>query len=205
MSIPISQYIPPPLHPLVSMVVFDTCDSISSFICSIFLNSTYKWYCIVFVFLFLSYFTLDDNLWVHLCHYKWHYFIPFYGWVINHFVHSSVDGHLGCFHVVAVVNNAAMKAEVHASFQIMVFLQLYARSGTAGLYGRSSFKRSLHIVLHSGGNTDNLRGFLFLHSLSAGRFFNQFQFSLLVIGLFIFSVSSWCSLVQPSSWEFVPF
>ena len=163
MSIPISQYIPPTLHPLVSMVVFDTCDSISSFICSIFLNSTYKWYCIVFVFLFLSYFTLDDNLWVHLCHYKWHYFIPFYGWVINHFVHSSVDGHLGCFHVVAVVNNAAMKAEVHASFQIMVFLQLYARSGTAGLYGRSSFKRSLHIVLHSGGNTDNLRGFLFLH------------------------------------------
>ena len=41
---------------------------------------------------------------------------------------------------MAVVNNAAMKAEVHASFQIMVFLQLYARSGTAGLYGRSSLK-----------------------------------------------------------------
>ena len=64
---------------------------------------------------------------------------------------------------MAVVNNAAMKAEVHGSFQIMVFLQLYARSGTAGLYGRSSFKRSLHIVVHSGGTTNNLRGFLFLH------------------------------------------
>ena len=53
---------------------------------------------------------------------------------------------------MAVVNNAAMKAEVHASFQIMVFLQLYARSGTAGLYGRSSFKRSLHTVLLEAAN-----------------------------------------------------
>ena len=26
----------------------------------------------------------------------------------NFFIHSSVDGHLGCFHALAIVNSAAM-------------------------------------------------------------------------------------------------
>ena len=32
------------------------------------------------------------------------------------FIHSSVDGYLGCFHVLAVVTSAAMNVEVHVSF-----------------------------------------------------------------------------------------
>ena len=28
-------------------------------------------------------------------------------------IHSSVDGHIGCFHVLAVVNSAAIKVGVH--------------------------------------------------------------------------------------------
>ena len=69
------------------------------------------------------------------------------------FIHSSVNGHLGCFHVLAIVSNAAVIIGVHVSFWIMFFSGYMPRSGIAGSYGSSVFrffKRYLHIDLHSG-------------------------------------------------------
>ena len=51
------------------------------------------------------------------------------------FIHSSVDGHLGCFHVLAIVNNAAVNNGIHMSFSILVSSGYMPRSGIAGSYG----------------------------------------------------------------------
>ena len=59
---------------------------------------------------------------------------------INHnfFIHSSVDGHLGghlgCFHVLAVVNSAAVNNGIHVSFSVLVSSGYMPMSGTAGSY-----------------------------------------------------------------------
>ena len=37
-------------------------------------------------------------------------------------IHSSVDGHSGCFHILTTVNNAAMNIGMHISFQTSVFV-----------------------------------------------------------------------------------
>ena len=51
------------------------------------------------------------------------------------FIHSFVDGHLGCFHVLAIVNSAAMENGIHVSFSILVYLGYMPRSRITGSYG----------------------------------------------------------------------
>ena len=53
----------------------------------------------------------------------------------NFFIHSSVDGHLGCFHVLAIVNSVSVNNGIHVWFSILVSLGYMPRSGIAGSCG----------------------------------------------------------------------
>ena len=66
-------------------------------------------------------------------------------------IHSSADGHLGCYHVPAITNSAVMNIGVHVSLSVLVSLVCILSSGIPGSYGSaiSSFLRNPHTVLHS--------------------------------------------------------
>ena len=63
-------------------------------------------------------------------------------------IHSSADGHLGCFHVLGIVNSAVINIGVHVSLSILVPSVCMPSSGIVGSYG--SFLWNPHTVLHNG-------------------------------------------------------
>ena len=87
-------------------------------------------------------------------------------------IHSFVEGHLGCFHVLAIENSAAVTIGGACIFFNESFVWVYAQGGTAGSYGSFvfSFLRYLHTVFCSAYTSfipNSEGGFPFLHTLSS--------------------------------------
>ena len=61
-------------------------------------------------------------------------------------IHSSADGHLGCFHVLAIINSAAMNTGVHVSLSDLVSSVCMPRSGIAGSYGSSISSKMINFM-----------------------------------------------------------
>ena len=66
----------------------------------------------------------------------------------NFLIHSYVNEHLGCFHVLAIINTAAINTAIHVYFSILVFSGYMPSNGIAGSYGDfiPNFLRNLHTV-----------------------------------------------------------
>ena len=90
----------------------------------------------------------------------------------NFLIHSSYDGHLGCFHVLATINSAAMNTGVHVFLSSLVSPVYMPAVGLLGCMavlvpvfkGISTLFSIVAVPVYI--PTNNVRGFPFLYTKS---------------------------------------
>ena len=82
----------------------------------------------------------STSLWLtQFCSFLWPSNIPLFMLYHLFCIHSSVDGHLGCFHALAIVNSAVMNIRIRVPFWVMLFCGYMPSSGNARSYGCSIY------------------------------------------------------------------
>ena len=126
-----SHFFPPPqcFHYGNQKIDFEICESVSfiyirSFV-SFLLDSTSKWYYMIFVFLWLTSLSMIISRFIHIAAnaiISFFYMVEYHSIVCMYhiFIFPTVSGYLVYFHVLTLVNHAAMNIGVHVSFWIMV-------------------------------------------------------------------------------------
>ena len=130
-------YLSPYFSPLVTIICFLclwVC-FINKYLCTIFLDSTYKWYNMILVFVWFAALSMTISRSIQVAangiisffHKKeWYSTMYMYSIFV---IHSFVHGHLGCWHVLATVNSAPINIGMNVSFRIIIFSDMCSGVG----------------------------------------------------------------------------
>ena len=146
-----------------------------------FLDSTYKWYYIVFIFFWF----ISPSIRSISCCWKWQCFIPFYGLYMPYPLKPVVCCWTLGFFPCLGYHSEAMNIGMHVSFWIRVFIssRYIPRSGNAG--------RNLHSVFHR--DSTNLHSH---QQCSKGLFFPTPSPAFVICRHFDDSHSDWCEVIS---------